>query len=105
MDSCEKILSIVSNVASILTAFVAIGAYAIYRCERSKKRSRLENYLRAERDKGDKGQRTVTHLIAAVGLTEADIFDAAFASAHIKRTTRKDPETGLATSILFEYVD
>ena len=105
MDNCEKILSIASNVASILTAFVAIVAYVRYQCERSNKRRRLEQYLRDERGMGDKGQRTMTRLIAKVGLTESDIFDAAFSSKHIKRTIDEDPDTGLASTIFFEYVD
>jgi hypothetical protein len=105
MNSCEKILTIVANVASILTAFIAAIAYLRYQCERRKKRERLVKYLREQGGKGDKGQRTMTHLIAAVGLTEADIFDAAFASDHIKRTTGKDSETGRASVIFFEYVD
>ena len=64
----------------------------------------LGQYLRDERSNGDKGQRTVTHLIAAVGLTEADIFDAAFDSDHIKRTTGKDGK-GIAAGLFFEYID
>jgi hypothetical protein len=105
MDNCEKFLGIAANVASILTAFVAVIAYLSYQCERLKKRKRLEDYLREERGKGDKGQRTMTHLIAKVGLSEADIFNAAFTSAHIKPTTGKDSETGRASAIFFEYFD
>jgi hypothetical protein len=103
MDNCEKILSFFANVASILTALVAVFGYVRYECGRSKKRKKLENYLRQEGGQGDKGQRTVTHLSAAVGLTEVDIFEAAFSSKHIKSSVYKDSETGMASRVLFEY--
>ena len=77
-------LEISANVASIATAIVALYAYGCYRCRLRRKRIRLEQYLKSEKEKKtDKGQRTVLHLSATLALTDSDILQAAFESKNI----------------------
>jgi hypothetical protein len=98
----KDFLDILAAWASILTAAVAVLAYAVYRYERYAKRRRLENYLQAEKARGvDKGQRTLTHLVANVGMSESDILDCAFRSKHIARTV--DVKDGKAVGLFLEY--
>ncbi len=101
--SYEAALAIVADWAAIGTAAVASIAYGQYLCRRRKRRLTLERYLQAQKSKSDKGQRSIVHLIAHVGMPETDIFDAAFNSSRIRRRvlTRTD---GIADEILLEYV-
>lgn len=97
-----------SDLASILTAIAALAAWIYYLWGKISKRLRLEQYLRdakANAAEGKKGQRTIIHLMAACGLTEAETLDAAFRSKRIKRPVWADPETGRAEGILLEYQD
>ena len=69
-------------------------------------RRRLEAYLKAERDAGeDKGQRSILHLVAKVGLTEDEILQASFRSKHIRRVVTSGTLDGMAKDILLEYRD
>ena len=104
--SYTHVLEITSHWAGILTALVAAGAYAVYRWDIHSKRIQLENYLKAEKAAArDKGQRTILHLMARLGLTEAEVLQASFGSKHIVRRIAADPTTHLADAILLEYVD
>lgn len=95
-------LEIVAAWASILTAAIAVLAYAVYRYERCEKRLRLESYLKDEKAKGaDKGQRTLTHLVANLGMSETDVLDCAFRSRRVVRTV--DVKDGKAIGIFLEY--
>ena len=94
----------VANVASILTAVVAAGAAVCYWCDRRSKVRRLEQYLKTEMAKNAGGAaHTMIHLMAELGMAEAEILHASFASRHVKHLVRKDEETGLADVLLFEY--
>lgn len=101
-------LGIVANIAAILTAAVAASA-GIYLCvDLRNKRRGLENYLRRVKlnaKAGDKGQRTILHIMARLGLTEAEILHASFRSNCIKRTLAADKETGRADAMLLEHTD
>ncbi len=89
--------------AAILTAVVAGSAYGWYRYERWQKRGRLENYLRAKKKAGGaKSKRTVLHLGAELGMTKAEVVDAAFRSSCIERRVSVD-QKGHASKILLEY--
>ncbi len=89
--------------AAILTAVVAALAYGWYRYERWQKRRRLENYLRTRKKAGGgKSKRTVLHLSAELGMTEAQVVDAAFRSSCTERRVSVDPK-GHASKILLEY--
>lgn len=99
-----ELLAIGANVAAIVTACFAGWAYCSYRWERRGKRIRLENYLKHEKEEGaDKGQRTIMHLVARLGMTETEIVDAAFRSNCIERKIKSDG-VGTASKLLLEYV-
>ena len=99
----HRILETVSHLAAILTAGVAAVAYGSYLYERCQKRRRLESHLKAEKEGGqDKGQRTVLHLVARLGMTETEVVDAAFRSKCIRRVVKPDTE-GYAETLMFEY--
>ena len=44
-------------------------------------------------------------LMADLGMTEAEIFAASFASRRVVRGIRRDPATGFAAEVLFQYRD
>lgn len=92
-------LDVLANVASILTALIAAGASVYLWSDQRRKRKRLEEYLKAKRGHAH----TVVHLMAKLGMTEAEIIHASFASSHVVHKVRKDYETGLASQLLFEY--
>ena len=92
-------LDALANIASILTAVIAAGASAYFWCDQRRKRKRLEKYLKADPGRAH----TVVHLMAKLGMTEAEILHASFASAHVVHKVRKDDDTGLASQILFEF--
>ncbi|MBB3356018.1 putative iron-regulated membrane protein [Rhizobium sp. BK049] len=98
-------LETLANVAAVVTALVAIFAYGRYLWERRAKRLRLEKHLAEERDTSDDmGQRTLLHLIAHLGMSEADIIDAAFRSKVVKRKVATD-DKGRADRLLLYYDD
>jgi len=106
MDDPKDWLGLVANFAAIVTAFVALAGSGWYLVERGNKKRRLEAYLKAERDAGkDKGQRSILHLIARVGLTEQEILQASFRSKHIGRVLTTNKADGIAKDILLEYRD
>lgn len=99
-------LSFWANLAAILTAIIAVFGYGKYQLDARCKRKKLEAYLKDEKSKGkDGGQRSALHLMARLGLTEAEILHASFGSNHIIRKIAKDPETNRAEALLFEYND
>jgi hypothetical protein len=96
----------IANVSAILTAFIAIFGYCYYQSDRYKKCKLLEDYLKAEKQASkDQGQRSLLHLMAKVGMTEAELIQASFRSKHISRKIAKDPETGYANTLLLEWVE
>ncbi|MEM8724189.1 MAG: hypothetical protein AAGE86_01570 [Pseudomonadota bacterium] len=98
-------LTVVANVSAIATAVVAAGAAIWVWFDQHSKRSRLEAYLKSEKQAGaDKGQRSVLNIMAALGLTEAEVLQASFRSTKIKRRIVSD-ETGLAAHMLLEYFE
>jgi hypothetical protein len=102
-------LSALANFAQIATAVVACWAYFAYRSKLRSKRLRLEKYLEEERSRvflkgtDDTGKRSVTHLMARVAMTEADILEAAFSSDVIEPHIGTDKDTGQANRLLFSY--
>jgi len=66
---------------------------------------RLVDYLKREKQKGEnKGQRTILHLIAKLGMTEVQVLEASFQSGKITRRLSRDGNTGRANEILLEWV-
>ncbi len=101
-----NLLETLANFASILTAALA-GIVTIYIwLDRRRKRAKLEAYLREVKTSakgGEVGQKTVLHLMARLGMTEAEILQASFGSKRVKRTLAKDDKTGRAAAMLLEY--
>lgn len=102
-------LEVTSHWAAILTALVAVVAYARFVCDSWTKRRKLEHYLRdrktADARVGKLGQRSLLHLIAKLGMTEQELLNASFKSKKIARRLGKDTETGLANVLFLEYDD
>jgi hypothetical protein len=96
----------IANAASIVTAVVAVWAYAHYRLHWWRKRERLEQYLRKARLTAtgvDRGQRSVAHLASQLGMSEADILHVAFDSKRIAAQPGADPVTGRPDALLLVY--
>lgn len=70
------------SLSSVITAAVALIAYGRYLAAKRHRRLKLEEYLANERAGGrfhsDEGKRSIPHLMAALRMTEAEIFEAAF---------------------------
>jgi hypothetical protein len=95
--------SFAANISAIATALIA-GATALWFWRDARlKRQRLERYLAAEKSKGaDRGQRSILHVMTALGLTEAEVLQASFRSSKIQRRIKSDGE-GMAAQMLLEY--
>ena len=83
------LLGTVANIASILTFAGAITGYGIFQTAKKCRRKKIENYLWDlvinPRWAGDPGDRSVDQLVSELGMSERDIFDAAFNSRHVSR--------------------
>lgn len=102
--SGERVLSVAGDLAAILTAIVAV-VFAGHRTRRAHcRRLRLERYLQ-ESLEGRRGFRkhSLIHLAAALGMSEAEAMQAAFASKVIDRSVAWDRDTGRATEIMLSY--
>lgn len=95
-------LEIVAAWSAILTAVVAVIAYGGFIIGGIRKRWRLEKYLKAQLALGkDRGQRTLVHLVANLGMSETEIMDSAFRSNHVER--KVEVQGGKAVNILLSY--
>jgi len=85
-DAIKTVLAVLDNIATIITAICAAGAFTVYVFRHREKRRRLERHLAKSRDGGNGNylQRPVSYLVAEVGMTEIEIVDAAFRSRHIE---------------------
>jgi hypothetical protein len=93
------------DAGSIITAGLAVYAVSVYEVRSFRRRRRLEDYLRQEKAKGvDKGQRSLLHLAAQLGISEQELVNISFSSKKIARRVRENPATGLAETLLLEYV-
>ena len=99
----EEWLRVGANIASILTAVIAATASIVYWMHKRSRRARLESYLKAQKEKFPTEAFSATRLMADLGMTEADIFAASFASRHIIRGIRRDRTTNFAAEVLFQY--
>jgi hypothetical protein len=105
----QNALSVVANLAQIVTAIVAafFGGRVLWRgyC----RRCALEKYLEVQRkmDEGSSGQgnglRTILHLMSQLAMTDAQVLEAAFASRIVKRWVAVDEETGRADALFLQY--
>ena len=99
----EEWLRIAANIASILTSIIAVAASTIYWLNKRSRRVRLESYLKVKKEKSSTEAFSITRLMADLGMTEAEIFAASFASRHIVRGIRRDRAIGFAAEVLFQY--
>ena len=96
-------LRIGANIASILTSIIAAGASIVFWANKRSKRTRLERYLKAKKERSPNEAFSATRLMADLGMTEAEIFAASVASRHVVRGIRRDRVTGFAAEVLFQY--
>ena len=100
-------LDAASDIATVILAIVAAGAYGWYQIDIFIKRIRLENFLKGEvkgkRHKDDIGRRTVLFLASQLRMTEAEVLEAGFKSKRIKCVPGFDKETHRTEVIYFEY--
>lgn len=99
----EEWLRVGANIASILTSIIAAVAAVAYWLNRRSRRTRLESYLKAKKQKSPTEAFSATRLMADLGMTEAEVFAASFASRRIVRGIRRDRGTGFAAEVLFQY--
>lgn len=109
----EQILSAGSNFASIITGVVAVLAGGRFYLIGRRRRRMLEDYLKSQSSFDEEytfgspgrphGMRTVTHLMAKLAMTDAQVLDAVFSSKKIRRYLSSDPKTGYANEMLFQY--
>ena len=100
-----------ANLAQVVTGLVAATTGAVYVCKRSSRRRRLEQYLKAERDRDARGvttfqvgRRTVAHLMAYVAMTESQVLEAGFGNTNLKSFPATDDKNGRAETLYFQYV-
>lgn len=94
-------LDAAADLASIVTAAVAVVAAGWYWCGRKRRQRRLEDYLRDTLPAAPKGL-SVAGLMADLRMTEAQIFEAGFSSSKITAVHRPPREnTPLQHAILF----
>lgn len=99
----SEVIEITANAASILTAVIAVWAFLYFQVGKLRQRWRLEAYLRDQQTGSrDGGQRTILHLVARLGMSEAEIIDAAFRSKVIDRKVSQDDE-GKADRLFLVY--
>lgn len=99
-----------ADLASILTAAVAVYWFCYSVIDRCRKRKKLEKYLlgkwKAYDSKTDEGlyRHTIVHLMAELGLTEDEVLQASFRSGKIRRKLGEN-NSGLATDIRLQHRD
>lgn len=96
-------LTLLANLASVLTAFVAVMAYVQFRVDRAAKRTRLERQLQVDKRKGTKS-RSILGLAIQLGISENEIVDASYRSKLIERRAEED-ERGQAIAMWLAYKD
>lgn len=112
MPICNFNLSFFADLASILTAVVAVGWFALIECDKYKKKKKLEDYLykkwlvyKAHPDDRNHYRHSIIHLMTELGLTSDEVLHASFRSKKLLRRAGKDKETGMATDIRLQHSD
>lgn len=94
-------LATFSDLATILTAVVAAGAWAQFQLERLQRRRRLERHLATRGT--DHNPASIPELMADLGMSEQAIMDAAFHSKRIRRARRTEGGSGRTVAVELEY--
>lgn len=100
---CGDFLTIVADLAAILTAIVATVAYGKFLLAQRRRRKALEDYLREDKRMGDMQRHTVMHLMAHLSMTEVEVLQAGFQSEKVTAVPGTD-EQGRADCLYFEYI-
>lgn len=99
-------LECAANIAQVVTAATTFGASTWYFVTRWRRKRMVEHYLRRNAaglsPSGKRRYKSVLTLVSKLDMTEPQLFEASFHSAHIRRAIRKGSD-GLATHILFCY--
>src|SRR5215469_4808133 len=89
----EEWLRIGAFIGSILTSIIATGASFVFWAGKRSRRVRLEQYLKAKKEKSPDELFSVSRLMADLGMTEAEIFPraspAATSPAGFAKTARR----------------
>lgn len=100
----SAVVTFLADLSAVLTAVVAVWLWVRVVWAARKRRKALEDYLRAEKfNDGDKGLRTVLHLMSQLAMTEAEIYAAAFSSKVVKAVPVSEGDTKTAKRIMFQY--
>ncbi len=99
-----EIIAVLADIATIATGAVAVWFWFRLRGDVEKRTLRLEQYLLGERKSGDAGQRSALHLMANLGMTEPQLFEAALRSRHIRLVPGQD-QHGQANRIYFQHTN
>lgn len=103
----SSVANFLANIASVITAVVAVGFW--WRTSGAAKRrvQAVETYLKEQRKEDRKshrtGARSMIHMMANLSMTEEQIYAAVFSSKDIK-TWPAQNEEGIATRLMFQYV-
>ena len=107
MFSKEQIEGL-AEIAAIATPVILLCAWGRFEWSAVLRTRALVNYLQFQKQNatnGDRGQRSMLHLTAHVGLTESEILQASFKSPFIKRVVPVNEPVQRAGDIFFEYDD
>ena len=97
-----QVAELFGNAAAVLTGAIAVILWLRLKGDDRKRVTRLEEYLKGEREAQGRYQHSATHLSARLGMTEAQVFQAAVTSIRIESLLGQD-EQGFANRILFQY--
>ena len=102
----NDVIELTANVVVIIGAIIALFEWGRFLCRKKQKRTRLEEYLKDQKREDSKikkkGQRSLTHLVAKLGISEAEILDLAFGNRKVELKVKED-EQGYADKTLFVY--
>ena len=105
-DSWKEGVNFAANVIVIVGAAIALFEWGRFRYRKEQKRMRLEEHLQDEKrkdsKKGKKGQRSLTHLVSNLGISETEVLDLAFGNKKIELKIKANAE-GYADKILLMY--
>jgi hypothetical protein len=94
-------LATASNVAAIATAFVAVWAFAHFRASLRDRKAKLERFVHGMAGMPE-GHVTVVQCMAALGMTEAEVINAAHSSTNLRLRVRPEYQ-GAPEKLLLEY--
>jgi len=109
IDASLKIINIFANMVVIATGLAAIYYVLELLFVKHRKRVAMERYLYSQSQNSlhiqGGGACTVLHLMAKLKLTEAEVFDCAFASHNIICPDLTSLDLGQSNQVMFQYVN